>query len=312
MELTLILLAIFLAAAIFLAGRRFYVRPGQVREQIERPLPGSGFDPRLIDRRALHAVALDWLESLGRKLKPTGKATAAIRERLNNAGYRRETDLAVFFAVRLLTAGCFVAIVLIATLGVEIQPPFNYLIPAFALVIGYILPGVALDKLAKARRNSMRLALPDALDLLTVCVEAGLGFDQALLRVTRELKHVYPQLSDEFALVSLEMNAGKRRAQALRHLADRTGVPEVTKLVAVLIQTDRFGTSLAESLRTHSDYMRVSRRQQAEERANKVGVKLVFPIFFFILPAMMIVVAGPGLLQVVQQMIPMMKQFQMH
>jgi tight adherence protein C len=107
------------------------------------------------------------------------------------------------------------------------------------------------------------------------------------------------------------MNAGTQRAQALRHLAERTNVPEVAKLVAVLIQTDRFGTSLAESLRTHSDYMRVRRRQEAEERANKVGVKLVFPIFFFILPAMMIVVAGPGLLQVMQQMIPLMKQFQM-
>jgi tight adherence protein C len=309
MELTLILLAVFLAAAIFVAGRHFYVRPGQVREQIERPLPGSGFDQRLIRRPSAHAVALEYLATWGAKLKPKGDTPSALRQRLSTAGYRRDTDLAVFFAVRLLTAGTFVTVVLVGTLGALNEPPFNFLIPGFALVIGYILPGIALDKLAKARRKKMRLALPDALDLLTVCVEAGLGFDQALVRVTRELKHVYPQLSDELSLVSLEMNAGKRRAQALRHLADRTGVEEVTKLVAVLIQTDRFGTSLAESLRTHSDYMRVRRRQEAEERANKVGVKLVFPIFFCILPAMMIVVAGPGLLQVVQQMIPMMQQF---
>ena len=246
---------------------------------------------------------------MGRQVEAEGETTSALRQRLSTAGYRRDSDLAVFFAVRLLTAGAFVTIVLVGTLGISIEPPFNFAIPGFALVIGYILPGIALDKLAKARRKKMRLALPDALDLLTVCVEAGLGFDQALVRVTCELKHVYPHLSDELSLVSLEMNAGKRRAQALRHLADRTGVEEVTKLVAVLIQTDRFGTSLAESLRTHSDYMRVRRRQEAEERANKVGVKLVFPIFFCILPAMMIVVAGPGLLQVVQQMIPMMQQF---
>jgi tight adherence protein C len=130
-----------------------------------------------------------------------------------------------------------------------------------------------------------------------------------LLRVCEQLQSSNPQLSYELSLVNLEMNAGKRRAEALRHLADRTGVDEIAKFASVLIQSDRFGTSLAESLRTHSDYLRIRRRQEAEERANKVGVKLVFPIFFCILPSMMVVVAGPGLLQVMQQMIPLMQQF---
>jgi tight adherence protein C len=145
---------------------------------------------------------------------------------------------------------------------------------------------------------------------MVVCVEAGLGLDQAVQYVARELGLTHPELSDELNLMTLEMRAGKRRAEALRNLADRTGEVELRKLVAILIQTDRFGTSMAESLRTHSDFMRVRRRQEAEERAGKVGVKLVFPIFFFILPSMLLVAAGPGLLQVFKYLFPMMRQFQ--
>jgi len=126
--------------------------------------------------------------------------------------------------------------------------------------------------------------------------------------VARELATSHPQLSEELSLVTLEMRAGKRRADALRNLAERTGEGELRKLVAILIQSDRFGTSMGESLRTHSDYLRTRRRQEAEERAGKVGVKLVFPIFFFILPSMLIVAAGPGLLQVFKQLFPMMSQ----
>jgi tight adherence protein C len=133
--------------------------------------------------------------------------------------------------------------------------------------------------------------------------------DQAIMTVSRELEVAHPDISDELSLVNLEMRAGTRRADALRNLVSRTGEEEIRKLVAILIQTDRFGTSMADSLRTHSDFMRVRRKQQAEERAAKVGVKLVFPIFFFILPSMFVVSAGPGVLQVVKYLIPMMKQF---
>lgn len=121
----------------------------------------------------------------------------------------------------------------------------------------------------------------------------------------------HKEISDELSLVNLEMRAGKRRTEALKNLADRTGEPELRKLIAILIQADRFGTSIAESLRTHSDFMRVRRRQEAEERAGKVGVKLVFPIFFFIMPSMLVVAAGPGLLQVFKYLFPMMRSFQM-
>ena len=131
------------------------------------------------------------------------------------------------------------------------------------------------------------------------------------MNVSRELKLTHRELAEELGLVNLEMRAGKRRADALRNLADRTGESEIRKLVAIMVQTDRFGTSMADGLRTHSDFMRVRRRQQAEERAGKVGVKLVFPIFFLILPSMLIVAAGPGLLQVFKHLFPMMRQFQL-
>jgi tight adherence protein C len=160
-----------------------------------------------------------------------------------------------------------------------------------------------------ARQERIRLSMPDALDLLVVCVEAGLGLDQAIRNVADELRMTHKDISDELGLVNLEMRAGKRRADALRNLADRVGEAELKKLVAILIQADRFGVSVAESLRTHSDFMRVRRRQEAEERAGKVGVKLVFPIFFFILPSMLVVSAGPGLLQLFKNLFPMMKSY---
>jgi tight adherence protein C len=160
-----------------------------------------------------------------------------------------------------------------------------------------------------ARHERLRFGLPDALDLMVISVEAGLGLDQAIQYVGKELAITHKDISEELALVNLEMRAGKRRPDALHNLADRTGEPELRKLVAILVQTDKFGTSIADSLRTHSDFMRVRRRQEAEERAGKVGVKLVFPIFFLILPAMLIVAAGPGLLQIFKYLFPMMKNF---
>jgi tight adherence protein C len=142
--------------------------------------------------------------------------------------------------------------------------------------------------------------LPDALDLMVVCMEAGLGLDQAIASVAKELLSTHKDLSEELGLVTLEMRAGKRRMEALKNLSDRTGEPDLSKLVATMVQADRFGTSVAESLRAHSDFMRVKRRQQAEERAAKIGVKLTFPIFFLIMPAIMLVAAGPGIMQLIR------------
>jgi tight adherence protein C len=158
------------------------------------------------------------------------------------------------------------------------------------------------------RQDLLNAGLPDAIDLMVVSVEAGLGLDQAMLYVAKEMANAHPAVSEELHLVNLEIRAGQRRIDALRHLAQRTGEPELRKLVAILVQTDRFGTSIGEALRTHSEFMRVRRRQRAEERAAKVGVKLVFPIFFLILPAMLVVTTGPGLLQVFKFLLPMLRE----
>ena len=149
----------------------------------------------------------------------------------------------------------------------------------------------------KSGRNRSIAALANALDLMVVCVESGLGLDQAILQVAKELEHAHPEITEELAIVNLELKAGKRRAEALRNLADRTAVEDLKKLVAVLIQADRFGTGVAQSLRAHSDYMRVQARQIAEEKAAKLGVKLVFPIFFCILPSLFVVTVGPVVVQ---------------
>ena len=149
-------------------------------------------------------------------------------------------------------------------------------------------------RLAKRRQHRIRLSLPDALDLLVVSVEAGLGLDQALQRVGDELAFAHPDLSDELRLINLELRAGKARAEALHNLAERTGVDDLSSLVAMLVQTDKFGTSVAQSLRVHSETLRTKRRQRAEEAAAKTGVKMVFPLVFCIFPAIWVVTHRPG------------------
>jgi tight adherence protein C len=214
----------------------------------------------------------------------------------------------VFYGLRIVAT----LVMLVVSLMLEPKMPPNPVMKVALLfsgcAAGWILPRFVLEKKVAKRQIVLRLALPDALDLLVVSVEAGLGLDQAIQHVAKELQVSHPQLSEEMSLVTLEMRAGKRRSEALRNFAERTGEAEVQKLVAILIQNDRFGTSMGESLRNHSDFLRTRRKQEAEERAGKVGVKLVFPIFFFILPSMLIVAAGPGILQIFKYLFPMMKQ----
>ena len=168
-----------------------------------------------------------------------------------------------------------------------------------AVVMGYLLPDMWLTRRVRARQQTLRLALPDALDLLVICMEAGLGIDQALLYVSQELTIAHPELCEEFDLVNAEMHVGKTRLDALRSLATRTGVDDIQALVATLIQTDRFGTSIADSLRIHSDALRTKRRQRAEEMAAKTTVKMVFPLVFFIFPALFVVIMGPAVISMI-------------
>jgi tight adherence protein C len=159
--------------------------------------------------------------------------------------------------------------------------------------------------MAKRRQHRIRLGLPDALDLLVVSVEAGLGLDQAIQRVSQELAFAHPDLCDELRLINLELRAGKARSEALHNLAERTGVDDVSSLVAMLVQTDKFGTSVAQSLRVHSETVRTKRRQRAEEAAAKTGVKMVFPLVVCIFPVIWVVTIGPAAIKFVQVLGPM-------
>src|SRR5690606_20145245 len=188
-------------------------------------------------------------------------------------GYRRDEALTIFFGIRV-----FFAIVLFLILSNPILIRPNMLLALGGLALGYVLPGMIVARLAKRRAHRIRLSLADALDLLVVSVEAGLGLDQAMTRVGTELAFAHPELSEELKLINLELRAGKARAEALRNLADRTGVDDLSSLVTMLIQTDKFGTSVAQSLRVYSETLRTKRRQRAEEAAAKTGVKMVFPL----------------------------------
>ena len=179
-----------------------------------------------------------------------------------------------------------------------------YMFFPLALLLGYLIPDLWLTWKVRSRQRRLRRALPDALDLLVICVEAGLGLDQALMKVSQELRITHRELSDEFQLVNLEMRVGKTRIEALHELGRRTGLDDIKSLVAMLVQTERFGTSIAQSLRVYSDDMRIRRRQRAEEMSAKTTVKMVPPLVFFIFPALMVVILGPAVITLIRQLMP--------
>jgi tight adherence protein C len=171
--------------------------------------------------------------------------------------------------------------------------------------IGYYVPNIVLYQLVKRQQKRLFHAVPDALDLMRLCVQAGLGLDAAIERVGREIRLSYPQLSDEFTLTGLELRAGSSRAEALRHLSQRMGLPDIEGLVLLLIQADRFGTSISESLEVHSDTLRTRRRLIAEEAAAKLPVKLLIPLIFCVFPALMTVLLGPVVISITQHLFPL-------
>jgi tight adherence protein C len=240
------------------------------------------------------------MKRVGEKAPRSPKELGQLRLRLVQAGYRRDEALSIFFGIRVMFA--LLLFTLFAT-SVVMKP--SIMIALGGLGIGYVLPGMILARLAKRRAHRIRLSLADALDLMVVSVEAGLGLDQALQRVGAELAFAYPDFSDELRLVNLELRAGKARAEALRNLADRTAVDDLSSLVTMLIQTDKFGTSVAQSLRVYSETLRTKRRQRAEEAAAKTGVKMVFPLVFCIFPAIWVVTIGPAAIKFVTVLLPM-------
>lgn len=305
-----IILFSLLMAAISVYGYRRYARPGRFLERLGAPvLEAEGLASATLSQTPEVGWIVRVIQQVGEKVPISPDDAGVTRRDLIMAGYRSESALKIFNGIKLTM--CIVLVIFAFGIrGYLPNPVLRIVAMAFFGFMGFYVPGFMLDKRIAKRQETIRLSLPDALDMLVVSVEAGLGLDQALQHVGRELQLSHKELSEELSLVNLEMRAGKRRAEALRNLAERTGEAELQKLVAILVQSDRFGTSMGDSLRSHSDFLRVRRRQDAEERAGKVGVKLVFPIFFFILPAMLIVAAGPGLLQVFKYLFPLMKQFQ--
>ena len=288
-------------------GYRLIYKPGKFLKQLGRPAAKSGQQIVDLNAEPEPSTFVTLLREIGQRVPSSDKEVATLKADLIRGGFRSDAALPVFYGLRILTT--LGMLVLCVAMESKIPPTLvlQFGLMASGVGAGWILPRFFLEKKVKKRKTVLRLSLPDALDLLVVSIEAGLGLDQAMQHVARELQPSHPELSEEMMLVTLEMRAGKRRSDALRNFAERTGEAEFKKLVAILIQNDRFGTSMGESLRTHSDFMRTRRRQEAEERAAKVGVKLVFPIFFFILPSMMVVAAGPGLLQIFKFLFPMMK-----
>lgn len=217
---------------------------------------------------------------------------------LVRAGFRRPEAETAMRAARVLAV--LVLVVLVFSTGIYKQNPI--FIFGIAVLGGYLAPDFWLTQRVKKRQQAIRLALPDALDLLVICVEAGLGLDQALLYISQELRVAHPELSQEFDIVNAEVNVGKSRLEALRSLSSRTGVEDVKALVATLIQTDRFGTSVAQTLRGHSDDLRLRRRQRAEEMAAKTAVKMVVPMVIFIFPALFVVILGPAVISLIRNL----------
>src|SRR6266404_1306620 len=238
------------------------------------------------------------LDPLSRALPVSPTDVSLTRAWLIQAGYREARHVRFYFGARVLFAVLGLIAVLLFT-GVD-----SLLLLVGVPALGFFLPRFFLKRAMKERQRRIRLGLPDALDLTVICVEAGLALDQAMMRVGEDLQHAHPELSGEFHLFNLETRAGKPRAEALRNLAARTGVDDVRGLVGTLIQTDRFGTSVAQALRVHSDSLRTERRQRAEEQAAKTTVKMIIPLVLFVLPSLIFVTVGPAVIQLMHLLAP--------
>lgn len=298
-----IVLFLVLAGALILIGSRFWVRPKAAIERV------TGAEASVAQRAPTHPslILRELVAKLGSMLPASPKDVTIIQRRLIRAGFRSPGALRNFYGAKLMLGVLLPLLAGAAVARSSSGADSKLMLVAASAGLGFFGPNEYVRRMAARRQKEIRRGLPNALDLLVVCVESGLGLDQAIMQTAKELEHAHPEISEEFALANLELKAGKRRMEALRNLADRTQVDELKKLVAVLIQADRFGTGVAQSLRAHSDFMRVQARQQAEEKAAKLGVKLVFPIFFCILPSLFVVTVGPIVVRVIRELLPMIQ-----
>lgn len=300
------LTAFLIVFAIFL----LITRKTREEQRLEKLLPSGGAAAKGPRPKLLDSEGSSFIMRLAKPIdeivtNQPGAMNKSIRLRLIQAGWRSNIAYYNFITAKVL-------LVLLLPLGWLISRFFFTFSLQFALlclllaIIGFGLPDTILGFAIRARQNRILRALPDALDLMVVCVEAGLGLDMTFRRVGEEIRPLSQDLSDEFHLTNLEIRAGKARNECFKNMALRTGVSEVGNLMTILIQTSRFGTSLAKALRVHSDAMRIKRRQVAEEKAAKSTVKLIFPLVFFIFPAIFVVLVGPGVIRIIKVLFPAM------
>lgn len=305
MALTLTVMT-FLATVAIVGALIYAFSPGnlgiadRVSQLLQATAPVKKKEVRFAEKQK--EIAQSTLASVGKLLSSEPPQGAQVPLLMLRAGFRTNNAVNALRGVKVLLPIGLVALVFVTGLYRETF----FLFPLAALV-GFLLPEVWLVWRVHARQRRLQLSLPDGLDLLVICVEAGLGLDQALMRVAQELRITHSDLSDELQLFNTEMRVGKTRAEALRELARRTGLEDLKALAAMLIQTERFGTSIAESLRVHSDDLRTKRRQRAEEMSAKTTVKMVPPLVFFIFPALMVVILGPAALTLMRTLMPTLK-----
>jgi len=249
----------------------------------------------LIDTPSLQPEDGDLVKKMTALVPRSPKEMTLLRKRFVRAGYQTMTPIAIY------TVACLACPLVLGIIPLFFAPLRTvWIFVALLALMGYLLPGFVLERLIKRRQKVIQNGLPDALDLMIVCLEAGSALDQAILKVGDELALAYPALAEELKMIITETRAGKPRLEAFRNFADRTGVEDVRSLVSMLVQTDRFGTSVSQALRTHAEVSRTKRRQRAEERAAKIGVKLVFPLVFCLFPAFFVVTLGPAVIRFVR------------
>jgi len=282
-------------------GRKVRGQAPTVVKPAKRTPRGASAAPRgSLISTALRPIASMW------RLGDTSQSR--LQETLVHGGIREKGAVEIFLGAKLALAIALPTAALAATVwwqrssDKDLNVRTLFISGAMALVLGLMVPNMWLRSKAKARISRIRLSLPDALDLLIVCIEAGLGLDAALVRLSQEMEDAAPELCEELLLLNLEISAGKPRTECLRNLALRTGCEEMESLVARINQATKYGTNLGHSLRIHSDSLRLKRRQEAEERAAKTTVKLLFPLVFFIFPAIFVVILGPGLVKVLEML----------
>ena len=290
---------LFVLGAVTAAGYIFVLRPARVAETAPRLPADLTLDER--DLPAAQAAVARAFRMLGEAL-PGRKQPQALRD-LVAAGFRWPSALSIFQGIKAATSVMLGAAAAWAAVTFREADLSGMLVPALAGAgFGYLLPDRVLEKLARARALRLRRALPSALDLLLLSVESGQGLDAAILDTCRGLRVSHPDLASEFIQLHLELRANTSREEALRNFAQRSSDAEVRKFTALLLDTDRFGTSLGPALRTHSKYLRTRFRQAAQERARKVAVKLIFPVFFLIFPSVILVTLGPAAILIFTQL----------